>query len=236
MDNNNFYNNGSNEDPDQKPSEQDIFAEETQEQDSDIDKSQNGPVLDSGSTEQGRPDSYGMNGNRDQGCRVNPDQWQAYRQSQNGGNRNNSYGPYGQTGPGYGPYGQTGPGYGPDGQNAWNNGNEYPQNPYQPYNGYYQQDPSRGFGIASMVLGIISLLCFCSFVNVLPAILSIVFGIISLSKRKNNGFAIAGIICAAVSIVLLVITMILFADNINLTNALQDYLNNYESNFYRYIR
>ena len=104
MDNNNFYNNGSNEDPDQKPSEQDIFAEETQEQDSDIDKSQNGPVLDSGSREQGRPDSYGMNGNRDQGCRVNPDQWQAYRQSQNGGNRNNSYGPYGQTGPGYGPY------------------------------------------------------------------------------------------------------------------------------------
>ena len=226
MDNNNFYNNGSNEDPDQKPSEQDIFAEETQEQDSDIDKSQNVPVLDSGSREQGRPDSYGMNGNRDQGCRVNPDQWQAYRQSQNGGNRNNSYGPYGQTGPGYGP----------DGQNAWNNGNGYPQNPYQRYNGYYQQDPSRGFGIASMVLGIISLLCFCSFVNVLPAILSIVFGIISLSKRKNNGFAIAGIICAAVSIVLLVITMILFAGNINLMNALQDYLNNYESNFYRYIR
>ena len=87
-----------------------------------------------------------------------------------------------------------------------------------------------------MVLGIISLLCFCSFLNILPAVLAIVFGCISLSRRKSNPFAVAGIICAAVSLALLIITMVLFSGNMNLMNAFEHYMNNYGNGFGNYFK
>lgn len=137
---------------------------------------------------------------------VNPDQWQAYRQHQQ------YYDQYRQ-------------------QQQWNQGNPYQNNNY---NGYYQPDDSRGFGIASMVLGIISLLCFCSFLNLAPAILAIIFGVISLSRRRSNAFAIAGIVCAAISLVLLVVTVVLFVGNSDLVNAFRDFGNNYGANGFNY--
>ena len=39
-----------------------------------------------------------------------------------------------------------------------------------------EQEPGVGFGIASLVLGIISLLLFCTCINIPLAILAIVFG------------------------------------------------------------
>ena len=57
------------------------------------------------------------------------------------------------------------------------------QNQSGPYHGYGQaayQPPSEGFGIASMIIGILSLVFFCSCINIPLAIISIVFGIVQL--------------------------------------------------------
>lgn len=63
-----------------------------------------------------------------------------------------------------------------------------------------------GLGIASMVLGILTILSICcsSVVPFLPVILgivSIVLGIIQLVKNDAKGMAIAGIICSVVGII-----------------------------------
>ena len=63
----------------------------------------------------------------------------------------------------------------------------------------------RGFGIASMVLGIIALVLFFSFVNIPLAILSIMFGIMQLTRKAPKGMAISGIVMSTISLFLLVI-------------------------------
>ena len=75
--------------------------------------------------------------------------------------------------------------------------------------GYLVSGPSAdGLSIASMVLGIISLLSVCLwFVASIVAIVSIVLGIVGLvriSKSNNQlsgkGFAISGIVCSGISL------------------------------------
>lgn len=116
-------------------------------------------------------------------------------------------------------------------------GQQYNQ-PYAQYGqqGYSQQyptyvetqDDSNGMGVASLVMGIISLVCCGSFIF---SILGIVFGIVSLSRKKtNNGMAIAGIIMSAISIVIgIIIICVLFA-----TGAYVDFLNEIYSDSYFY--
>lgn len=66
-----------------------------------------------------------------------------------------------------------------------------------------------GFAVASLILGIISLVLFCLTVNVITAVLSIVFGAIYLKKgyAEKRGMAIAGLILSIVSIVLWIICL-----------------------------
>lgn len=81
--------------------------------------------------------------------------------------------------------------------------------PYMP-DGYAQQE-SKGLAIASMVLGIVSLVvgCCLSFLGIPTAIAGLVTGIISLVKKKGGkGFAIAGVIMSAIAIVFIVIILI----------------------------
>ena len=64
-----------------------------------------------------------------------------------------------------------------------------------------KEEPGKGFAVASMVLGLISLVLFCTGINIITAILAIVFGIIHLVKQKqNHGMAVAGIVTAVVGI------------------------------------
>lgn len=63
----------------------------------------------------------------------------------------------------------------------------------------------KGFGIASMVLGIIALVLFFSFVNIPLAILSVIFGIVQLTRKAPKGMAISGIVMSTISLFLLVI-------------------------------
>ena len=80
-------------------------------------------------------------------------------------------------------------------------GNPYPPNYNQRPADNRKEEPGKGFAVASMVLGLISLVLFCTGINIITAILAIVFGIIHLVKQKQNpGMAVAGIVTAVVGI------------------------------------
>lgn len=72
---------------------------------------------------------------------------------------------------------------------------------------------ARGLGIASMVLGIIALLIACWsawWLTIILAVLSIVFGIISIQKNDSGkGMSIAGIVCSAVALLMGVLVVAL---------------------------
>lgn len=76
------------------------------------------------------------------------------------------------------------------------------------YTGTEKNEPGRGLSIASLVLGIISIigLCFCA--APLTGILAIIFGSIQLSRgAKDRGMCIAGIVTGAIGIILTIILM-----------------------------
>ena len=84
---------------------------------------------------------------------------------------------------------------------------------------------ATGLGIASMVLGIVSLLLSCCastwWLTLLAAVLSIVFGILSIQKNSGGkGMAIAGIICSIISLVIGIIVLIVGAALITFLAAL----------------
>lgn len=103
----------------------------------------------------------------------------------------------------------------------------------------YQQ-PQKGDGIApgvtSMVLGIVSLLLFCTCINFATAIAAIIFGIVQIAKNKEKSFAIAGIITAAISLVsgLLLWGMIVTGMAEAGINSYEDFYDSYYDDYYDY--
>ena len=68
---------------------------------------------------------------------------------------------------------------------------------------------TNGMAIASLVLGIVSVLTCCCFIGIIPGILAVVFGFIarstidkSMGAQTGKGMALAGIILGFLSIVL----------------------------------
>ena len=73
------------------------------------------------------------------------------------------------------------------------------------------QPSGNGFGIASMVLGILALVFFCGCINIPLAIISIIFAIIHINRKTGSiGFAIAGIVTSTISVILTVIMIVAF--------------------------
>jgi|SRR5690349_11384602 len=71
-------------------------------------------------------------------------------------------------------------------------------------------DRGAGLGIASLVLGIISLpLCLCSWLDIPFSVLAIIFGFVSRSQGGPRGTATAGIICGFVSLFLVAVIIVL---------------------------
>lgn len=67
-----------------------------------------------------------------------------------------------------------------------------------------------GFGIASLILGIVGLVFSCFIVGIIPALLGLIFAIVALcQKNTKNGMAIAGLICSIIGIVFSVIIILL---------------------------
>lgn len=92
---------------------------------------------------------------------------------------------------------------------------------YQGQGAAPQQKEQKGFAIAGMVLGIISLVCCCSpFLGVITGILGLIFSIIVLvQKRPGRGMAIAGIICAAIGLILSVCMYFVNASALDYINS-----------------
>lgn len=95
-------------------------------------------------------------------------------------------------------------------------------NPYDKKNGAFQsganipaQKGGKGLAIASMVLGIVSLVCCCcgGFISLILAITGLILGIISQS-RGSSGYAIAGIITSAFGIVFGIIGVVIAVSGI----------------------
>jgi len=73
-----------------------------------------------------------------------------------------------------------------------------------------RSDRGAGMGIASLVLGILSLpLCICSWFDIPIALLAIIFGFVSRSQGGPRGTATGGIICGFISLLLIVILIVL---------------------------
>jgi len=75
--------------------------------------------------------------------------------------------------------------------------------------------PGKGQGIASLVLGIISLVLLISIdVSFICAIVGIILGSVAISKAKSvgmkNGFAVAGLTCSIIAVCLMIIIFVLF--------------------------
>ena len=103
----------------------------------------------------------------------------------------------------------------------------------QPYYGQTQaKGTGTGFGIASLVLGILSIFTFACCVNYILAVLAIIFGIVQIVRNEKKAFAVAGIITAVISIIVGVVFAI-FVVNVaeeitDPDNPLYQYLEQYE--------
>lgn len=106
----------------------------------------------------------------------------------------------------------------------------YENGPWQESNGQNrkQKNDQTGFGIASLVLGIISVLLFCTCINLITGILAIIFGILQLVMSRQKGLAVGGIVTAGISILFTVILYLSMA----VSGAAYDGYNDYNKNFY----
>lgn len=93
----------------------------------------------------------------------------------------------------------------------------YPAPPAQPYASYPPRSPkpkTNGLAIASMVLGILSLVFFCAWFFPVMPILAVVFGHIALSQIRKQGtagrgMAIAGLVTGYIGLAITVVMIIL---------------------------
>ena len=92
----------------------------------------------------------------------------------------------------------------------------------------------KGFGIAAMVLGIVSLVFFCLwYISISCAILAVIFGILGV-KSTGKGMAITGIVTGSIGLVVTIIIVIFaFVTGfiIGISDSLDD--NNYYHRNYR---
>lgn len=95
-----------------------------------------------------------------------------------------------------------------------------------------RREESQGFGIASMTLGILSLLLFCTCVNVVLAIVAIVFGIVQLGRTENRkAMAVTGIVTSVLSLILLVIFIIAFMGSADFQQGFREVQENFNYNY-----
>lgn len=110
---------------------------------------------------------------------------------------------------------------------------------------YVQQTPApqgggKGLSIASMVLGIISVVfCCCLWYIAIPAgIIGLILGIVGIKKSsEGHGMAIAGIITSSIAIILGLVTAVIFISALSSgiygdTNNMEEFYRNYYSEYF----
>lgn len=90
-----------------------------------------------------------------------------------------------------------------------------PQMPYGPYGNMKPYDPGKGKGVASMILGIASIIMMCTFYGIISFICGVTGLVLSkLSEKESgyqrNGFATAGLICSVIGIAISMLWLIFF--------------------------
>lgn len=129
---------------------------------------------------------------------------------------------------------------------AWQASNQTEQGPvytesyagssYEDVSAGYSVEPEKkkmiGFAIASLVLGILSIICCCFGLGWITAIPGVILGIVTIAKKyAGKGCAIAGIICSALAIVLSIVMLIwTMAAGSSLMDYIEDY--SYSSDYY----
>lgn len=124
-------------------------------------------------------------------------------------------------------------GYGQPNGGVNYNQNGYNQNGYnQPPYGAATKSDSTGFGIASLVLGIISIFTFFCCINYILAVISIVLGIVQIVKSSKKGLAIGGIVTAVISIIGATIFWVLIGSvGASEMGPMQDYMEEYMQDY-----
>ena len=96
-------------------------------------------------------------------------------------------------------------------RDRWQSGQQTPPPDGGSFYHSSSQPGGNGFGIASMVLGILALVFFCGCINIPLAIISIIFAIIHINRKTGSiGFAIAGMVTSVISVILTVIMIVAF--------------------------
>lgn len=131
---------------------------------------------------------------------------------------------YGTPAPEHNTYEQ--PSYDNNGYNV----NQYNNQSYPQYGEPVQQNNSKGFAIASLVLGILSVVCCCAdYLALIMSVLALVFGFLSIKKQEaSKSLAIAGMILGGIGLLLFIITIIsslVYKNNFSDYQAMMDYFN-----------
>lgn len=103
-----------------------------------------------------------------------------------------------------------------------------PEQPFQsapmPEQQPVQPEAGVGFGVASLVLGILALVTFCTgCLNIPLAVLSIIFGIIQLVRRTGKGLAIGGLITSVLSIIAFMVFVMIIGVSMPKLSDMDDY-------------
>ena len=95
---------------------------------------------------------------------------------------------------------------------------------YQQYQARGEKPASKTLGILSLIFGIISIVFFCSCINIFTGILAIVFGIIQLVSGRGlaRGMSIAGIITGALSIIFFFVFWGAILNNSDIRDSVMD--------------
>ena len=113
-----------------------------------------------------------------------------------------------------------------DENNTFDNGFQGNQ-PQQNYQAPDYKPPGSGFGIASMVCGILALITCCMWCTCIPlAVVSIVLGILQIQKGTAKGMAIAGIVCSSIGLILF-IALAVWGNYLESTGFYQEFMQEY---------
>lgn len=137
------------------------------------------------------------------------------------------------------------PSYQYEQQSAYVQQDTYQQSNYAQQNTYsytpgYEKKPEGGigFGIAALILGILSLLTFCTMcINIPLAVLAIIFAIVQLVKGSGKGLAIGGLITAIFSILACIVFYIVIGVNaarLETSDRYNDLYNSIYDDYYDY--
>ncbi len=107
---------------------------------------------------------------------------------------------------------------------------------------YVQQTPApqsggKGLSIASMILGIVSVVfCCCLWYIAIPAgIVGLILGIVGIRKGgEGRGMAIAGIITSSIAIILAIVMAVIFVSALTsgVYSGMDEFYRNYYSEYF----